>query len=101
MPGTHPGSTSGIDSGGQGVIPRQFKRKKNFVTNERTDGRTNGWTDRRGSRNSYLDSDILPQVESVAPEITPLFLRISTFESFKRNQSEISLNDIFEITSGK
>ena len=26
---------------------------------------------------------ILPHVESVAPEITPFFLRISTFESFK------------------
>ena len=25
-------------------------------TNGRTDGRTGGWTDRRGSRNSYLDN---------------------------------------------
>ena len=24
-------------------------------THEQTDGRTNGWTDRRGSQNSYLD----------------------------------------------
>ena len=32
---------------------------------------------------NFFHSYILPQVESVAPEITPLFLRISTFESFK------------------
>ena len=35
----------------QGMIPRRFKRKKNFVTNERKDG----WTDRRVGRNSDLD----------------------------------------------
>ena len=29
----------------------------NFWTHTRTDERTNGWTDRRGSRNSYLDLD--------------------------------------------
>ena len=51
MRGAHPGSTSGINLGGQGVIPRRFKRKKNFVTNELTDGRT----DRRVGQNSDLD----------------------------------------------
>ena len=35
----------------QGVIPMSFKRKKIFVTN----GLTNGRTDRRDGRNSYLD----------------------------------------------
>ena len=53
VPGTHPGSTSGMNPGGQRAIPRQFKRKKNFVTHgHRTlDGRT----DRRVGRNSDLD----------------------------------------------
>ena len=30
-----------------------------FWTHERTNGRTDGWTDRRGSRNSYLDISFL------------------------------------------
>ena len=52
MPRRYPGSTPGVDPRGQGVIPRQFKRKKIFVT----DGRTpNGWTDRRDSQNSDVD----------------------------------------------
>ena len=42
----------GLRARGQGVIPRRFKRKKNFVTNT---GTRNGWTDRRDGRNSYLD----------------------------------------------
>ena len=43
MPGSYPGSTPGIDPRSKGVIPRRFKRKKNFVTefgilkSERTD----------------------------------------------------------------
>ena len=45
------GSTQGVNARSQGVIPRRFKRKKIFVTNERTDG----WTDRRDSRNSVVD----------------------------------------------
>ena len=40
VPGAHPGSASGINPGGQGMIPRRFKRKKNFVTHEHTDGQT-------------------------------------------------------------
>ena len=55
MPGAHPGSTSGINPGGQRAIPRRFKQKKIFVTNGRTDGLTNGRTDRRVGRNSDLD----------------------------------------------
>ena len=51
MPQGYPGSTPGVDPRSQGVIPRRFKRKKNFVTN----GRTHGGTDRRVSRNSYVD----------------------------------------------
>ncbi len=35
------------------MIPRRFKRKKNCDV--RTDERTEIWTDRRDSRNSYLD----------------------------------------------
>ena len=49
----YPGSTPGVDPRSQGVIPRRFKRKKNFVT----DGQTSdtGQTDRRDSGNSYVD----------------------------------------------
>ena len=47
----HPGSTLGVNPGGQGVIPRQFKQKKIFVT----DGRTDGWTDRRDDENGDID----------------------------------------------
>ena len=54
MPRGYPGSTPGVDPGSQGVIPRRFKRKRNFVTNERKDARTDGWTDRRVGRNSDL-----------------------------------------------
>ena len=56
MPRGYPGSTPGVDPGGQGVIPRRFKRKKNFVT---PGHRTNGWTDRRDSRNSYVDLPLI------------------------------------------
>ena len=42
MPGAHPGSTSGSNPGGQGVIPRQFKQK-NWVI--RTYVHTHGETD--------------------------------------------------------
>ena len=41
----------GVNPWGWGVIQRRFKRKKIFVTYERTDGRT----DRRDSRNSVVD----------------------------------------------
>ena len=58
MPRSYPGSTPGIDPRSQGVIPRRFKRKKIFVTNELTNGRTHGWTDRRDGRNSDLDNII-------------------------------------------
>ena len=37
------------------MIPRRFKRKKNFVTNGRKNERKDGWTDRRVGRNSDLD----------------------------------------------
>ena len=46
----YPGSAPGIDSRSQGVIPRRFKRKKNFVTNV-----VGGWTHRREGGNSYID----------------------------------------------
>ena len=36
-----------IDPRSQGVIPRRFKRKKNFVTNGRTEEQKNGRTDGR------------------------------------------------------
>ena len=52
MPRSYPGSTLGVDLRSQGVIPRRFKRKKNFVTDAQ---RTDRWTDRRDSRNSYVD----------------------------------------------
>ena len=52
MPRGYPGSTPGVDPGSQGVIPRRFKRKKIFVTDE---GRTDGWTHRREGGNSGLD----------------------------------------------
>ena len=55
MPRGYPGSTPGVDPRSQGVIPRRFKQKKNFVTDARMHGRTNPWTDRRVGRNSYLD----------------------------------------------
>ena len=42
MPRGYPGSTLGVDPIGQGVIPRRFKRKNFFVTDE---GRTDGQTD--------------------------------------------------------
>ena len=51
MPRGYPGLTPGVDPRSQGMIPRRFKRKKNFVTN----GRTDGWTDRHVGRNSDLD----------------------------------------------
>ena len=37
------------------VIPRRFKRKKNFVTDEAVAAVVAGWTDRRDSRNSVVD----------------------------------------------
>ena len=50
VPGVNPGG----QPRGQGVIPRRFKRKKNFVTDgHRT---PDAWTDRRDSRNSYVDA---------------------------------------------
>ena len=52
MPRSYPGSTPGVDHRSQGVIPRQFKRKKNFVTHART---YTGWTDRRDYGNSDVD----------------------------------------------
>ena len=59
MPLGYPGSTPGVNPRSQGVIPRRFKRKKNFVTDGRTNGLTNrrkdGRTDRRDGRNSDLD----------------------------------------------
>ena len=58
MPRGYPGSTPGVDPRSQGVIPRRFKQNKIFVTYERTDGRTDGWTDRRVGRNSDLDEKI-------------------------------------------
>ena len=52
MPRGYPGSTPGVDPRSQGVIPRRFKRKKNFVTVVCTkDGRT----DRRDGGNSDVD----------------------------------------------
>ena len=48
MPRGYPGSTLWVDPRSQGVIPRRFKQKKNFVTYART-------LDRRDGRNSYLD----------------------------------------------
>ena len=46
----------GVNPRSQGVIPRQFKRKKIFVTDEgrRTE---DGWTDRRDGGNSYVDDN--------------------------------------------
>ena len=48
------GQPQGKGGGDPKVIPRQFKRKKIFVTNE---GRRmkDEWTDRRDSRNSVVD----------------------------------------------
>ena len=49
----YPGSTPGVDPRSQGVIPRRFKRKKNFVTDgHRT---PHAWTDRRDYGNSDVD----------------------------------------------
>ena len=62
MPRGYPGSTPGVDPRSQGVIPRRFKRKKNFVTDGRTDEWTDGWTDRRVGRNSDLDVPLINYV---------------------------------------
>ena len=35
----------GVNPGGQGVIPRRFKQKKIFVTDERTAAAADGQTD--------------------------------------------------------
>ena len=53
QPRGYPGSTPGVDPRSQGMIPKRFKRKKIFVTE--TGNRTDGRTDRRDSRNSYVD----------------------------------------------
>ena len=58
MPRGYPGLTPGVNPRSQGMIPRRFKRKKNFVTEERKEGRTDGWTDRRVGQNSDLDEKI-------------------------------------------
>ena len=51
-----PGVNPGVDPRSQGVIPRRFKRKKNFVTEYgSTYGSTYAWTDRRDGGNSGLD----------------------------------------------
>ena len=41
-----------------GLIPRRFKQKKNFCEGQTNERRTDGWTDRRDSRNSVVDVDI-------------------------------------------
>jgi len=53
-PGAHHlGSTLGLDPGGQGMIPRRFKQRKNFGD---TRSRTDRWTARSDSRNSDVDA---------------------------------------------
>ena len=59
VPRSYPGSTLGIDPRSQGMVPRRFKQKNNFVTDARTHARTNTWTDRRDGRNSYLDNALI------------------------------------------
>ena len=62
MPRGYPGSTPAVDPRSQGMIPRRFKRKKIFVTDgHRTDGRT----DRRDSRNSYVDYYVITRKYTV------------------------------------
>ena len=54
------GSTPG-SGGDPKVIPRRFKRKKIFVTDEAVAAAVvAGWTDRRDSRNSVVDVLIKP-----------------------------------------
>ena len=55
MPRGYPGSTPGVNPRSQGVIPRRFKRKKNFCDGNRTPDR---WTDGRVGRNSDVDIKI-------------------------------------------
>ena len=98
MPRSYQESTPGVDPRSQGVIPRRFKRKKFFVTHGRTD---EGWTDRRDSRNSVVDSYqiLTPKIEfyakfwliyntistitSVCPSVRPSGVRHKKFFSLK------------------
>ena len=61
MPGVHPGSASGIAPGGQGLIPRQSKRKKNFVTDARVPDKQ---MDRCDGGNSDVDLKSLEKCQS-------------------------------------
>ena len=45
VPGATRGQPRGVNFSSQGVISRRFKRKKNFVTDERTNKQTEGGTD--------------------------------------------------------
>ena len=78
MPRGYPGLTPGVDPRSQGMIPRRFKRKKNFVTNRRKDGRKDGWTDRRVGRNSDLD-------EQSKAEITEKYGRVELKQVLKKS----------------
>ena len=80
MPRGYPGSTRVVDPRSQGVIPRRFKRKKFFVTDGRKPetGRTDGRTDRRDSRNSYVDS---PEATVIPILKTSIYITISTIMS--------------------
>ena len=52
------------------LIPRRFKRKKIFVTDEAVAaGAAAGWTDRRVSRNSVVDSNLGKKFPREPPHI--------------------------------
>ena len=59
-----PGVNPGVDPRSQGMIPRRFKRKKIFVTEDAR--RTDGWTDRRDGRNSGLDFKTKPDITFIS-----------------------------------
>ena len=67
MTRSYPGSTLGVNSGGQAVIPRRFKRKNFFVTDA---GRTHRWTDRRDGRNSDVHGNVTLNKEGSEGKVT-------------------------------
>ena len=90
-PRSYPGSTPGIDPRSQGVIPRRFKEKKNFVTNKLTNELTHGWTDRRAGGNSDLDMTTL---EELFFSFLSIFKSLKTSTKMKGNLVLVSQIDL-------
>ncbi len=92
MPRGYPGSTLGVDPGGQGVIPRWFKRKKNFC-----DELTNiGRTDRLD--NKYSDLELLEFLNILWKGLAILCINLKYFKIGKTGKSGLESIIFFSVS---